>query len=271
MENTKHKHKDVVIKKIDGELVVTSRQVAEDFEKRHADVLRAIEDLNSENAILRSQKYFIETYYKVEGNNKNYKEYLLTRDGFSLLVMGFTGSKALQWKLKYIEAFNKMEQELKGQALNTSELSPELQMFKQIFDSVAKQQLEAKETKRIALEANDKAEEAKEEIQGIRDVVAINSTNWRKETSTLISKIALKLGGYENINLLREESYKILEERGRTRLSVKLTNKRRRMADEGVCKSKRDKLNKLDVIGEDSRLLEIYLAVVKDMAIKYGV
>ncbi|SCK04323.1 Phage anti-repressor protein [uncultured Clostridium sp.] len=101
--------------------------------------------------------------------------------------------------------------------------------------------------------------------------MAINSTNWRKDTSTLISKIALKLGGYENINLLREESYKILEERGRTRLSVKLTNKRRRMADEGVCKSKRDKLNKLDVIGEDSRLLEIYLAVVKDMAIKYGV
>lgn len=85
------------------------------------------------------------------------------------------------------------------------------------------------------------------------------------------SKMALKLGGYENINLLREESYKILKERGRTRLSVKLTNKRRRMADEGVCKSKRDKLNKLDVIGDDSRLLEIYLAVVKDMAIKYGV
>ena len=124
MENTKHKHKDVVIKKIDGELVVTSRQVAENFEKRHADVLRVIEDLNSENAILRSQKYFIETYYKVEGNNKNYKEYLLTRDGFSLLVMGFTGSKALQWKLKYIEAFNKMEQAIKGQVkqLSTEEM-----------------------------------------------------------------------------------------------------------------------------------------------------
>ena len=267
MENTKHKHKDVVIKKIDGELVVTSRQVAEDFEKRHSHICDTIRNLTTENSEVKNM--MIESKFEHRGNE--YTEYLLTRDGFSLLVMGFTGSKALQWKLKYIEAFNKMEQELKGQALNTSELSPELQMFKKIFDSVAKQQLEAKETQRIALEANDKAEEAKEEIQGIRDIVAINSTNWRKETSTLISKIALKLGGYENINLLREESYKILEERGRTRLSVKLTNKRRRMADEGVCKSKRDKLNKLDVIGEDSRLLEIYLAVVKDMAIKYGV
>jgi phage regulator Rha-like protein len=46
--------------------------------------------------------------------NRTQKEYLLTRDGFSLVVMGFTGQKALQWKLKYIEAFNKMEAQLKG-------------------------------------------------------------------------------------------------------------------------------------------------------------
>ena len=193
--------------------------------------------------------------------------YLLSERGYAKLLKILEDDFAWEQYEKLVDGYFNM----RGQALNTSELSPELQMFKKIFDSVAKQQLEAKETKRIALEADSKAEEAKEEIQGIRYIVAINSTNWRKETSTLISKIALKLGGYENINLLREESYKILEERGRTRLSVKLTNKRRRMADEGVCKSKRDKLNKLDVIGEDSRLLEIYLAVVKDMAIKYGV
>ena len=193
--------------------------------------------------------------------------YLLSERGYAKLLKILEDDFAWEQYEKLVDGYFNM----RGQALNTSELSPELQMFKQIFDSVAKQQLEAKETQRIALEANDKAEEAKEEIQGIRDIVAINSTNWRKETSTLISRMALKLGGYENINLLREESYKILEERGRTRLSVKLTNKRRRMADEGVSKSKRDKLNKLDVIGEDSRLLEIYLAVVKDMAIKYGV
>lgn len=140
---TKHKHKDVVVKRVDGELVVTSRQVAEDFDKRHADVLRAIEDLNSENAILRSQKYFIETYYKVEGNNKNYKEYLLTRDGFSLLVMGFTGSRALEWKLKYIEAFNKMEQAVKNPY---GHLSKEVQA---IFALDHKQQQLAVEVKEL--------------------------------------------------------------------------------------------------------------------------
>jgi phage regulator Rha-like protein len=55
---------------------------------------------------------FVKSYYTVEDNNKHYTKYIMTRDGFSLLAMGFTGKKALQWKLKYIEAFNKMEQAL---------------------------------------------------------------------------------------------------------------------------------------------------------------
>ena len=58
--------------------------------------------------------------------------------------------------------------------------------------------------------------------------------------------------------------------RGAVNLSTRLTNKRRRMADEGVCKSKRDKLTKVDIISEDKKLIEIYVAIVKEMAIKYG-
>jgi len=93
----------------DGQLVVTSRQVAGDFEKEHKHVLESIRNLIAENSAVKNM--IIESYYEVRG--KQYPEYLLTRDGFSLLVMGFTGAKALQWKLKYIEAFNKMEQALR--------------------------------------------------------------------------------------------------------------------------------------------------------------
>lgn len=150
------------------------------------------------------------------------------------------------------------------QDLNTSELSPELQMFNKMFQALANNELEQKKLKASV-------EETKEEVKAIRDVVAINSVDWRKDTSSLINKMALKLGGYENINILREESYKNLEQRIAVQLSIRLTNKRRRMADEGICKSKRDKLNKLDVIAEDKKLLEAYLAIVKEMAIKYGV
>lgn len=95
--------------------VVTSRQVAADFEKRHADVLRDIEVYKGRISTTQFCTLFIESEYKA-ANGKMNKEFLLTRDGFSFLVMGFTGAKADSWKLKYIEAFNKMEEHIKGQA-----------------------------------------------------------------------------------------------------------------------------------------------------------
>ncbi|MHB9947426.1 hypothetical protein CF095_19005 [Clostridium botulinum] len=92
--------------------VVSSRIVAERFEKRHDQVLRNIENLIEglhKIEDTHAENYFIKSRYIHEQNNQRYKEYLLTRDGFSLLVMGFTGKKALDWKLKYIQAFNDME------------------------------------------------------------------------------------------------------------------------------------------------------------------
>ena len=103
-----------LIKVNNGELVVSSREVAENFEKRHSHVVEAIENkiqnLTTEKSEVKISNLFIESEYEHKGNI--YKEYLLTRDGFSFIVMGFTGGKADIWKLKYIEAFNKMEQEI---------------------------------------------------------------------------------------------------------------------------------------------------------------
>lgn len=90
-------------------LTANSRDVAEHFEKDHKHVLESIRNLTAENSATKSM--FIETSFESRG--RFYPQYELTRDGFSLLVMGFTGSKALEWKLKYIEAFNEMERELK--------------------------------------------------------------------------------------------------------------------------------------------------------------
>ena len=145
MENVKHIHRDVVITRKDGELVVTSRQVAEDFEKEHSKVIRTIEHLFQ--GIAKSgdtpSKYFIMDSYENEQNKQKYIQYLITQRGFSLLVMGFTGEKALQWKLKYIEAFNKMEQAIKNPY---SHLSKEIQA---IFALDHKQQQLAVEVKEL--------------------------------------------------------------------------------------------------------------------------
>ena len=92
-----------------NQIVVSSKDIADHFGKQHKDVLENIHNiLAAENS---ATKFYQETTYQNRG--KDYKEYLMNRDGFSLLAMGFTGKKALQWKLKYIEAFNEMEETLK--------------------------------------------------------------------------------------------------------------------------------------------------------------
>ena len=117
---------EIKINNSNGVLTVSSLQVAEDFGKRHDNVIRdietiisiisggllKIEETHEKGLKLRVSDYFIETSYQQPQNKQWYKCYEITRDGFSLLVMGFTGKKAIEWKLKYIEAFNSMERQL---------------------------------------------------------------------------------------------------------------------------------------------------------------
>lgn len=95
---------------VNGKPVVTSKQVAEHFGKTHRHVLR---DIAKE---LETAGEFGETNFGLtsytSSQNKVLPCYEMTRDGFSLVAMGFTGEKAQQWKIKYIEAFNSMEREL---------------------------------------------------------------------------------------------------------------------------------------------------------------
>lgn len=95
-----------------GIIFASSRDIAEKFNKEHKKVTDKIESLIKEMSPKIALSMFIKNIYK-DTMNRNQDEYLLTRDGFSLLVMGFTGKKALGWKLKYIDAFNNMEQALK--------------------------------------------------------------------------------------------------------------------------------------------------------------
>ena len=123
-----------------------------------------------------------------------------------------------------------------------------------------------------ALQAQSQANEAIGEVQAIRDVMAINPTAWRKEVTNLLNKIAKGLGGtteiYQN---LRNESYKLLDERAGANLSIRLTNRKRKVLEETGSRSKADKVTKIDVIGDDKKLTEVYLVIVKEMAIRYKV
>lgn len=104
---------ELVFKSEKGNPVTTSLLVAEKFGKEHKDVLEAVRNLAAENS---AAKFFYEGTY--ENRGKLYPMYIMNRDGFSLLVMGFTGAKALQFKIDFINAFNQMEQTIRNGGFN---------------------------------------------------------------------------------------------------------------------------------------------------------
>ena len=118
-----------------GEIFCTSLDVARVFEKRHDHIIRDIESLLLQMRDLGHLKQlpnFGELLYEQQlgyGATRNNKMYTLTRDAFSLVAMGFTGAKALEWKISFINAFNYMENELriiKDNATATLEQSKEV-------------------------------------------------------------------------------------------------------------------------------------------------
>lgn len=90
------------------QMLVSSLEVSRNFQKEHKNVLQTINNLTAENSAAKN--LFYESTY--ENRGKQYPMYLMNRDGFTLLAMGFTGKDALEWKLKYIQAFNEMEAKL---------------------------------------------------------------------------------------------------------------------------------------------------------------
>ena len=102
---------DIILSTQNGEPVASSRDVAKRFGKEHKNVMQAVANLAAENSAAKSM-FHPATF---ENRGKKYPMYLMNRDGFSLLAMGFTGKEAVQWKLKYIEAFNQMEKQLAAQ------------------------------------------------------------------------------------------------------------------------------------------------------------
>ena len=94
-----------------NQVVVDSRSVAKNFNKEHRNVVRDIENLVRKD-VLKIEHMFQQVELP-DSYGRMQKAYYMNRDGFSLLVMGFTGTEAIEWKLKYIEAFNSMEKKLK--------------------------------------------------------------------------------------------------------------------------------------------------------------
>ena len=164
----------------DQQAVTTSLVLAEVFEKKHQHVMEAIRKLTVENSTVK--KMFVEDSY-LNSRNQQQPMYYMNRDGFTLLAMGFTGSKAMEFKLKYIDAFNKMEKQIKEET--KFRLPTNLNEMSTMFYSVMKDQ-------------DKKIEEQGEKVNFLMNLSGLTSPRNKELTKARNKKIIQVCGGSES-------------------------------------------------------------------------
>lgn len=266
---------DVVEIQWKGQKVITTAQLAEVYET----------DANNVQANFgRNQEHFKEGthYFLLKGQAlREFKDYLtdsqVVAKNAPLLYLWTHRGASRHCKIldteKAWEQFDNLEESYFNPqtSINMDDLDPDTQLMNLLVRNISKQELEQKRQREEQKRQAEKLEQLDNRIDAIKEVVSLRPNAWRKDTANIINKMALKAGGYDHIKLIRDESYRILEERMHVALNIRLTNKKKTMALNNVCKSKLDKLNILDVIADDPKLIEGYISVIKDMAIKYGI
>ena len=162
-----------------GEKVVDARELYEGLESKQDFSTWVKKRLSECGAIEKSD--FIRLHEKMEANNATKIEYIVRLTTAKEMAMLERNEKGKEYR-KYLIS---VEEKYK---LDVSKLSPELQMFKQIFDTVVQTQLKQQEIETAVDDTNTR-------IDNIKDVVALDSTAWRADTQNLLNKIAISLGG----------------------------------------------------------------------------
>lgn len=257
----------------ESERCLTDKAVSEIHSMRNTDVRRRITDnikRFKEDIDFIDLKGVYETHtleklgYSKQSITQAENIYLLSERGYAKLIKIMDTDLAWDIHDKLIDEYFTMRKVIKEESSKLDQLSPQLQLL-------ISMELEQKKLNRQIKEVSENLSETKNEIKEIRQVVNLDTTNWRNETRTLIAKIARKQGDLKYIRDFTNESYELLNKRFGVSLETRLKNKKSRMALEGVSKTKINNLNNLDVIAEDKKLIEGYVAIVKDMAIKYGI
>lgn len=165
-----------------GVATTTSLQVAEVFGKNHRDVLSAIDDLK-EGAAENFADLFNDSSYIHPQNKQTYRQVIMNRDGFTLLAMGFTGKKALQFKLRYIQAFNEMEEALKNQ--------PALRLPKNNTEMLQVVQ-------NVNEETNKRIDEVETTVDELKDRFGLPASQAKSLEQARKRHIVTLLGGFES-------------------------------------------------------------------------
>ena len=176
---------DLVFKGRNDQVLTNSLLVAEKFGKEHKHVLDTIRELIQGCAETSADPMFVETIYVNEQNRQEYPMFVMNRDGFTLLAMGFTGKKALKFKLDYIAAFNAMERSLKE--IKTPQTYAEA--LRRLADEV-----EAKEQIQYQLEQKTEQLDESKEWYSIKRWAKEHNMNWRSINWRRMKALSYGLG-----------------------------------------------------------------------------
>ena len=185
----------------DQQAVITSLKVAESFSKAHRNVLASIKKLTAEFSAVKNM--FAESTY-VNKRGQEQPMYYMNRDGFTVLAMGFTGEAALQFKLMYIDAFNKMENALKKVAKPDSYMieDPVKRAERWIEEAKERQELEHKNEK-----LQDKIDKDADDVVFARAIRYSHHAIPIRELADILTQNGFTIGQNQLYKLLRDEKY----------------------------------------------------------------
>lgn len=250
--------------------VLTTTQLAESYGTNNR---RISENFNRNEKRFKEGKHF----YSLQGDEKhNFLDHTQIADGSRNAQTLYLWTEKGAWlhakSLNTDEAWDAYEMlvddyyEIKQPQIDTSRLSPELQMFNQLFTAVAETQIDMqKQSKRL--------DQIEQEQKRSYEIFSLDTgSDWKDKTNAILNRIAMRLGGGEQYRAIRTKSYDILEKRARCRLNVRLENAKKEAYARGVLSPTKIKgISKLDVIANDTRLTEIYITIVKELAIAHEV
>lgn len=254
--------------------VLTTQQVADGYEAEPIKIQQNFS--NNKGRYFQGIHYFIlegEELKAFKSDLENFevapnvnKMFLWTEKGCLLHAKSLNTDRAWEVYQELVDTYFRA-----NQSMDLSQLSPDIQLLNQMITTMAKQELAAKEAKRLAIEAKANAEQAKEFVAEIKDTMAeLPKDQWRGWVNTSLSEIAIKAGNSrENHETIRSDSYFLLEERAAADLSARIRNGRKRLSEAGATKTTIEKYRKLDAIEEDKRLKEIYTGIIRELRIKY--
>lgn len=194
--------KELVFKGESNQVLTNSLLVAEKFGKEHQHVLRDVRNLiNGGVSKIGDTPAFAEVTYIHPQNGQQYPMYVMNRDGFTLLAMGFTGEKALQFKLEYINAFNKMEETIKNGGFNVPK------SFREALLLAAEQQEVIENQQKQIEEKNAKIEADKPKVLFSEAVEASKKSILIRELAKIITQNGYQIGEKQLYERLRKAGY----------------------------------------------------------------